>query len=1466
MQRSPRVKFKPQAPKGLSRLHRLSDLGYPDYYPPRENQDEDQMTEDNVRKGFTYTSLISDESATRHDTIYANLKGGLALKNMGDSMLDLLKRKRYEDEEDIEPFNAVIPLPKRVWMDDRKTEVWCDKIDAPELADLIKDGMPLHLRGEELLMVLCQRRPNFMRALELIKLVGQLEEPNYKKNWAVTCSEFLKQKVHILQPKEWRYSVQLSRFQYDEGLTDQRILKLILDHIRTFTDHNYIALWLSLVIEFLSIYTGSRTLMRLLIDYLLKKLKEFQLPPSPTPPTPTTSSSTVQSPDGNRNSHAAPTTANAILWASFVTLPDMFVNPKHWYTYKDVIQNIIFESHFNDENDRSKSAGHRTIEEEETLRIWEKVRRRNEFFSDSKEELILLEKNLSKEPRNRLFIILDKVNRGTNYDELAAEYFPGKSIYFPIAKNDISSRIQALCYWAATNTKVSDHRPYVACTILSKWKKRNDISNDEDEKCERQDLLQDSLLTFLDEYDCGSAIQGYEFVAHLFSELIRCNHFSPNKYIQRLISRGDLTNRNDERTLRHLKYVECFPLYSSSVYLYNQRKWVLYGIGCQNKDEEMTFKNLREKIMAKLPRMFGEGADNLDAPVDDNPIDDFELSLPLDQETCAIIKNTTRFNQMLLTQNWLVPRVKEFIQKAPITDQNWRNKSQPGATLLNARQFATIVQVLEHARDFNSLIDLSLWVLEKTLESSLFPVIIDTFARHEIVWAAMDRAKEVFNALHSKHKYLRGKKSIERNIVEYMCQLCGLIPKREPAGNKDQQVKEFFNKLLTDVQKGQLIEELKDRLKLSLQFTKYWDKIGIDSSQPRVLDIARKCKISHNTWVRNDRANDCPYSILNFAIEIIREHAEDYYEFRVIRNVITIFGDILRDICDRTKDGCLDTVFKFCIEQHVSVEDGIFKQPNAIWFLFFLETLVVRRLLSIDTLIAEIIDNFERLANKSLTDEVLNATEIDETKNLTLLMSIIFAQEGGDLNEDLGLCTINIQMLQTHCVSLSSHILTSLSTIILNLTTIESRLPLNNPLVEQIQKFCKDLANTFWFRRICANYPKIAYQLFVVQARESSVKSAEMKMIEIMQMAFGEGDPIHHHLATHSSFAYLEYFKYILSQINFWNIHVIAIQFRLCMDSLMLSKNTSTLSPEEKTTTTDAQGDIVMSDASRPESQHSDANESSIETAIIKYFWEEVVLQQQFDACIIKELVDGVRKDFAHIMLDYGMLVLKRREPLIPGIEHIFRALLRTINDEEKSIVLSEELLSQVSSLCDEISEGNFQSAVISRIHILIPLTDAILSRVSGVQPEKRSTHEMFEKIRECRLIEQWVFTLINLLISDRLHELDSDPANFDILLDLVSFLLDEMGTKARVILAGELKKATFVLPSMWEERIRRILPLRTTKQHIGADGKPVNAWKVTEYIGKNKVLAANDAHNLWPGAKIYLRPKSRKDQMTITN
>lgn len=62
--------------------------------------------------------------------------------------------------------------------------------------------------------------------------------------------------------------------------------------------------------------------------------------------------------------------------------------------------------------------------------------------------------------------------------------------------------------------------------------------------------------------------------------------------------------------------------------------------------------------------MYSE-ADEPEGPVTDDAIEDFELSLPLDCDTCEQIRKATRFTQINLTQTWLFPKVQAFVQKAP---------------------------------------------------------------------------------------------------------------------------------------------------------------------------------------------------------------------------------------------------------------------------------------------------------------------------------------------------------------------------------------------------------------------------------------------------------------------------------------------------------------------------------------------------------------------------------------------------------------------------------------------------------------------------------------------------------------------------------------------------------------------------------------------------------------------------------
>jgi hypothetical protein len=67
----------------------------------------------------------------------------------------------------------------------------------------------------------------------------------------------------------------LAKWQFDEQLLDQRLLRFTLEQLDE-ADHCQTPMWLWLVQQFLSEFQRSRTLMRLLIEIIIKKLQDVR--------------------------------------------------------------------------------------------------------------------------------------------------------------------------------------------------------------------------------------------------------------------------------------------------------------------------------------------------------------------------------------------------------------------------------------------------------------------------------------------------------------------------------------------------------------------------------------------------------------------------------------------------------------------------------------------------------------------------------------------------------------------------------------------------------------------------------------------------------------------------------------------------------------------------------------------------------------------------------------------------------------------------------------------------------------------------------------------------------------------------------------------------------------------------------------------------------------------------------------
>ena len=76
-----------------------------------------------------------------------------------------------------------------------------------------------------------------------------------------------------------------------------------------------------------------------------------------------------------------------------------------------------------------------------------------------------------------------------------------------------------------------------------------------------------------------------------------------------------------------------------------------------------------------------------------------------------------------------------------------------------------------------------------------------------------------------------------------------------------------------------------------------------------------------------------------------------------------------------------------------------------------------------------------------------------------------------------------------------------------------------------------------------------------------------------------------------------------------------------------------------------------------------------------------------------------------------------------------------------------------------------------SRIKLFVLVASVLAARVTAVVTSNNP--EYANRKTEYNLIMKWVVMLINLLCSERIHQNGGGADNFDLILDIVSFLLD---------------------------------------------------------------------------------------------
>ncbi|CAG8720884.1 10826_t:CDS:2, partial [Funneliformis mosseae] len=417
------------------------------------------------------------------------------------------------------------------------------------------------------------------------------------------------------------------------------------------------------------------------------------------------------------------------------------------------------------------------------------------------------------------------------------------------------------------------------------------------------------------------------------------------------------------------------------------------------------------------------------------------------------------------------------------------------------------------------------------------------------------------------------------------------------------------------------------------------------------------------------------------------------------------------------------------------------------------------------------------------------------------------------------------------------------------LAIIENSLEPGNDLVNELRNIRIDFARVYWFRQLCIANVDNVYNHFVKGNKKLiNNKEIERRMIDIIQS--GLGNFSYDGINGHSSSLCFANLQKIFSTVNLWNIQKSRVEFYMCMDKIMLLSDASSSGSLRSTilpyNIKESDEDLIM-----------EGTEEEMDNMkrVIEYFWENLVLHGNKDCLVISHIIRGIREEVASELMERGLAVLERCDELIVSIEEVFRALLLSIGDNKK-LEFSKALLSQIQRIDDENKSDTYVTCVMARIKLFVLVANVLAARVTVAVTSNKP--DVAKQQPDYNLIMKWMIVLIKLLCDERIHQNGGGANNFDLVLDIVSFLLDEMGKNARAIIVAELKRYQFNVPAIWSNRIKRVLPLKIPQETLGERKHQLDAWQLIEGIGENDDLNNSSIDLSWYDAKVYPRPSKR--------
>ncbi|KAI9502322.1 hypothetical protein BX070DRAFT_253645 [Coemansia spiralis] len=617
----PLRKYTPTPSNGTAPLHSTHDYGYADFYPAKDTDSENQLTERTIRHGYVDIPRVENEHMSGHEIVFDRLQDQRVFQGLQSFAANTAQRQWARGCITGSDFPK---LPNRsVRSDDRRDE-WLRSLANPRMPlSILANSMPFGLRGERLLDALRQNQVPLQRAMWAIRLTGVYEmfgmqtrapdhtnlkalEKQFTGQWSKQFTQFIEHTLNsaptnanssssnnnsgTIPQADSMSPAAASSTAATPAATPHRtpsatsasspmspalwarnwefcLSLLHAQYNQGLLDQRYFVSWL--VSQFRQTSVDKCMLILPLIKDYTSEIGKSRTPLRKL-------ISAVTHRLSNLASHPSLQLFNIqlgkYLLSLFTTFPDAFVEPSTWHTYKSALGSAYNSISLADKEQSGIAPSLYTS-------VLKQVDSRNSKFDclsavqdqHSVKDVPVLDSRLTA------LHILSSLNSDSNMSSAYAKLFATTSdseVALQSQSLSAAYTIRLICYWAVEDQllpAVSQFR-FLAASRLCKMYLDGQTASDNSDPAKvataiapPSSKIQNAIVGFLDIFDLPSACfvrkNTVWRVCSLLERLADSGCFSISQYLQLLTARGDFfgSNLNSTRSQRHLEYAVGIP-------------------------------------------------------------------------------------------------------------------------------------------------------------------------------------------------------------------------------------------------------------------------------------------------------------------------------------------------------------------------------------------------------------------------------------------------------------------------------------------------------------------------------------------------------------------------------------------------------------------------------------------------------------------------------------------------------------------------------------------------------------------------------------------------------------------------------------------------------------------------------------------------------------------------------------------